>query len=255
MRAIQLTLALSLFFPLDDTGADDSPDLRSAETRVAVSLSYDDALESQLDHALPALNQHGFKASFYLPLAYPGMRRLEDWRAAARQGHELGNHTLFHPCHPDNYWVEREQDLEQYTIKQLVREVETANRFLQALDGWQVRTFTPPCLDLTIGGKSYVPLIEKLFIAIKGLDNGMPPGSHVLWAPDNVDGETLIDYVRDQAGQVEVINILFHGVGGDYLAVSTEAHEQLLQYLANNQDIYQVDTYRNIMSEKFLSRR
>ena len=36
--------------------------------RVAVSLSYDDALDSQLDHAVPSLDEHGFKASFYLTL-------------------------------------------------------------------------------------------------------------------------------------------------------------------------------------------
>ena len=34
--------------------------------KIAVSLSYDDALNSQLDKALPALDKHKFKASFYV---------------------------------------------------------------------------------------------------------------------------------------------------------------------------------------------
>ena len=39
--------------------------------RAAVSLAYDDALESPLDHALPALDKLGLKGSFYLtPVPY-----------------------------------------------------------------------------------------------------------------------------------------------------------------------------------------
>lgn len=221
-----------------------------AGAKVAVSLSYDDALESQLDVALPALNRYGFKASFYLPIAYPGVKnRLQEWREVARQGHELGNHTLFHPCHPDQYWVSPEQDLERYTMNQIVREIRTANVFLEALDGWRARTFTPACFDLTINGTSYVPLIEDEFIAIKGLDNGMPPDSHVLWAPSEVDGEALIEFVRSHTKAGMVINILFHGIGSDYLAVPAEAHEDLLQFLARNRETYWVDTYRDIMSK------
>src|SRR5512138_1743299 len=61
--------------------------------RAAVSLAYDDSLPSQLDNAIPALDRHGLKGSFYLTLAADPVRdRLEDWRAAARNGHELGNH-------------------------------------------------------------------------------------------------------------------------------------------------------------------
>jgi len=60
--------------------------------RAAVSLAYDDALDSQLDNALPALQRHGFKATFYLTLANaPVRRRMAEWRAAAQRGHELGN--------------------------------------------------------------------------------------------------------------------------------------------------------------------
>src|SRR3546814_10339678 len=63
--------------------------------RAAVSLAYDDALDSQLDHAIPALDRRGFRASFYLPLSADTLRtRLPEWRAAAARGHELGNHPL-----------------------------------------------------------------------------------------------------------------------------------------------------------------
>ncbi len=64
--------------------------------KAAVSLAYDDALDSQLDNAIPALDKFGLKGSFYLQLARdPVRKRMAQWRAAAANGHELGNHTLF----------------------------------------------------------------------------------------------------------------------------------------------------------------
>jgi hypothetical protein len=35
--------------------------------------------------------------------------------------------------------------------------------------------------------------------------------------------------------------------GEPYLPVSTQAHDELLQYLSDNRDIYWVDTFINIM--------
>lgn len=67
------------------------------ECRGAVSLTYDDGLDSQLDLAVPALDRHGFKATFFL--TFDNIRhRLPDWIALARRGHELANHTVTHPC-------------------------------------------------------------------------------------------------------------------------------------------------------------
>jgi hypothetical protein len=48
-------------------------------------------------------------------------------------------------------------------------------------------------------------------------------------------------------GQTRMVNILFHGVGGDYLSVESDAHEELLQFLADNSDRYWVDSFINIM--------
>ena len=68
--------------------------------RCAVVLTYDDALDVDLDNAIPALDSLGLKATFYLS-GYSGTlnTRLKEWRAVAAEGHELGNHTLFHPCY------------------------------------------------------------------------------------------------------------------------------------------------------------
>jgi hypothetical protein len=220
--------------------------------RTAVSLSYDDALNSQLDHAVPALNKHELRASFYLTLVSDAVRdRMDEWRRIARDGHELGNHTINHACSgslPDRDWVTATNNLDKRSIDEITIEVITANTFLQAIDGSTRRTFTPPCNDLIVEGQNYLPFVEQHFVAIKGQNNGMAEGSTPLYIPAGESGQQLIEYVKSNTKDGMLLNILFHGVGGDHLSVSTEAHEALLSFLAKNQDIYWTDTYINIMS-------
>lgn len=217
--------------------------------KLAVSLSYDDALASQLDQAVPVLNQFGLRASFYiLPNSTVIRERLNEWRELAHQGHELGNHSIFHPCRaslPNREWVIAHRDLDGYTAGQMKEELGTANTFLFAIDGKEERTLTPPCGDRLAGGEDYFPQISNLFLAIKPLKE--IPGFSVTWSPSNVSGEALIDYVRQMEGQTQMVNILFHGVGGDYLSVDADAHLELVKFLAENQDRYWVDSFINIM--------
>lgn len=217
----------------------------------AISLSYDDAIDSQLDHAVPALDRHGFKASFYMVMSSETLQtRLQEWREVAAAGHELGNHTLFHPCSaslPDRDWVAPYHDMDQRTVEQMRQEVLTANAFLRAIDGRTLRTFTPPCGDLLASGENYLPAVADEFVAIKGQLNGMSEANSLLWGPVGQSGAELIAFVKEHTREGMLLNILFHGVGGDYLSVSTEAHAELLQFLAEHRQTYWVDTYLNIM--------
>jgi peptidoglycan/xylan/chitin deacetylase (PgdA/CDA1 family) len=65
--------------------------------RAAVSLTYDDGLNSQLDHVLPALNARGWRGTFFLVRDNVDAR-IDDWVKAAKPGHEIGNHTVSHQC-------------------------------------------------------------------------------------------------------------------------------------------------------------
>ncbi|SFG76795.1 Polysaccharide deacetylase [Duganella sp. CF458] len=209
--------------------------------RAAVSLAYDDALDSQLDHALPALQRHGLKATFYLALANaPVRRRLAEWRAAAQRGHELGNHTLFHQCSastPGHAWVEAHRNLDTTSVAQMLDQVRLANTLLQAIDGKRERTFNAPCFEQQAAGQSYWPAIRDEFVALRTA--GI--------APVGLTGAQLIALVKEQGAQGGVVNLVFHGVGGDYLAVSDEAHDELLCFLAAHRDQYWTDTYLNIV--------
>ncbi|TDP62832.1 polysaccharide deacetylase family protein [Roseateles toxinivorans] len=226
--------------------------------KAAVSLSYDDALNSQLDNALPALNAHGLRATFYLTLASEVVaKRLPEWRRAAAQGHELGNHTLYHPCSrskPGRDWVAPHRDLDKIGVAQLREEILLANAYLQAIDGRTERTFTAPCGDLLAAGQPYLPAIRSGFVAIKSRAGGVAPDMAGLdpydvgtAGPDGASGEALIAIVKEAAAKGTLASITFHGIGGDHLAVSTEAHEALLKHLAANPEVYWVDSFVNIM--------
>ncbi|MFO1388426.1 polysaccharide deacetylase family protein [Cellvibrio sp.] len=226
--------------------------------KAAVSLSYDDALDSQLDHAIPTLNKYGLKGTFYLQLNSPAIdKRLPEWRAAAKKGHELGNHSLFHQCSKSKAgrdWVEPGHDLDKLTVAQMKEQVVLANTVLYAIDGKRERTFTAPCVDKEAGGQNYIDAVKSEFVAIKVESGGVTPDMNKLDPygvgvafPTNVTGQQLIDIVKEAAEKGTMANFTFHGVGGDHLSTSVEAHEELIKYLAAHKDIYWVDTFVNEM--------
>lgn len=227
--------------------------------KTAVSLAYDDALNSQLDNAIPALNKYQFKGSFYLALSSEViLNRMPEWRTAAAAGHELGNHTLFHQCSrtpPGREWVLPHRDLDNISVTQLKEQIMLANTMLHAIDGKTERTFTTPCGDLNAGGENYVNAIKSEFVAIKSLmGNSVTPNVSQLdpyavsvLTPSDMTGKQLIDIVKAATKKGSMVNFTFHGIGGDHLSITKEAHDELLQYLAQNSDIYWVDTFINIM--------
>src|SRR5713226_3613287 len=61
----------------------------------AVSLTFDDGMRSQLEVAIPVLEEHGLQATFYLNPPGDGDEDswrawLAPWRAAAQRRHEIG---------------------------------------------------------------------------------------------------------------------------------------------------------------------
>lgn len=233
----------------------ESPFTWPGGARIAVSLSYDDALPSQLDHALPALDALGLKASFYLTLASETVaKRLPEWRAAARAGHELGNHTVFHPCSrtagPGRDWVTPPRDLDRSTAAAMREEIATANAFLHAIDGRTERTFTAPCGDGLAGGEPFLPLVKPMFVAIKVGEGGLTTDVlaqdlHAIgsWAPVNADADALIGFVERAAAGSDgraLASIILHGIGGDYLSIPVDAHQRFLKHLAAHPQRYWV---------------
>lgn len=244
----------SLFFTANASAAFSWPN----GAKAAVSLAYDDALPSQLDTAIPQLNAAGLKGSFYLPLSADTVQsRLADWRAAATQGHELGNHTLFHQCAkslPGRDWVSKDRDLDQTPASRLIAEIRVGNAFLQAMDGKTKRTFTAPCTDQLAAGTPYLPLLSSDFVAMKTTVGGVVADMKTLnihavpvIAPSEVSGAQLIAWVKEAGVKGTMVNFTFHGIGGDHLQISSAAHAELMQFLATHKNEYWTDTFLNLM--------
>ncbi|MBX3255972.1 MAG: polysaccharide deacetylase family protein [Chitinophagaceae bacterium] len=144
--------------------------------KAAISLSFDDARLSQVDVGTPLLDQYGVKATFVL-VPSAAEKRLDGWKKAAANGHELGNHTINHPCSGNFFWS-KEKALENYTLKQMRAELVETNRRLEHLLGVKATVFAYPCGSTYVGRgihtKSYVPLIAELFVAGRGWLNETP---------------------------------------------------------------------------------
>jgi peptidoglycan/xylan/chitin deacetylase (PgdA/CDA1 family) len=74
--------------------------------RAAVSLTYDDGYDSQLENVAPLLDVVGLKATFFLTVENMDARRI-DWITLSEKGHEIGDHTMTHPCKLRDYSAER----------------------------------------------------------------------------------------------------------------------------------------------------
>ena len=86
-------------------------------------------------------------------------------------GHEIGNHSLNHPCSGNFAWS-RTKAIETYTLEQMRSELSEANAILKSLLGITPRVFAYPCGQTYIGKgrdtQSYVPVVAELFQSGRG---------------------------------------------------------------------------------------
>jgi peptidoglycan/xylan/chitin deacetylase (PgdA/CDA1 family) len=110
----------------------------------AVSITYDDGLGGQLDHAIPQLEERHWRGTFFLTRANM-IGREEEWRAAGARGDALENHTLTHPC-----------DLRRYSPTHFIdREVEPMERYLDSIfPERRQRLYAYPCDATNLGSGS-----------------------------------------------------------------------------------------------------
>ncbi len=216
----------------------------------AVVLTYDDAINADLDNVLPALDSLGLKGTFYLIGSSPVVAaRMQEWREAARYGHELGNHSLFHPCDGSlagRSFVQADFDLSRYTVTRAVAEIRMNNVLLNAIDGKTKRTFAYPCGDLTIAGTPFYTGLQKDFVAARGVRPALDSIGTVNL--DNVDcyamngqtAEQMIELVKKAMKTHSLLVFLFHGVGGGHsINVGLNEHSLLLHFLkAHEQEIW-----------------
>ena len=216
----------------------------------AIALTYDDALHSQLDIAIPQLDAAGLKGTFFLDgdITQADMLR---WRKAQRSGHELGNHSVFHPC-PRAMLPDRKNYLtENYDADRMLAEIGVMNNVLFGIDGANTRTYSVPCSQMLVGGADYTEALRRSGL-VKYVRTGGDAYKSVIsdfqkldvfqvpsYGPvDKPEGAALIAYV-ERVSKAKGLGVLqFHGTGGDYLEVSAEAHQQLVDWLRQHPEVW-----------------
>jgi peptidoglycan/xylan/chitin deacetylase (PgdA/CDA1 family) len=171
LSVICLLIVPGLFFNSNAYSQQDTIRFKWPEgKKAAISLSFDDARESQVIRGTELLDRYGIKATFFV-VPSSVEKQLNGWKKAVAGGHEIGNHSLHHPCTANFSWS-RNNALEDYTIKQMKKELEECNLKVRELLGVTPEVFAYPCGQKFVGRgvntKSYVPLVSAMFLLGRG---------------------------------------------------------------------------------------
>lgn len=231
-----------------------------AGKQMALSITFDDALISQIDNGVPLLDKYGVKATFYASI-WNLEQRLDKWKRAISNGHEVGNHTYMHPC-SINKGMSEDMNLEDYTLPKMSRELYFENSVIKDMVGVEPVSFAYPCGQTFIGRgldtKSYVPLIAAQFESGRGLEGGSTNptvGDMSQLTGENLDGKsfdqikTAIETARKKG---KWLILAGHEIGGEpsdkYKVSYLETIEKVCKYVNDPANGIWVDNVHNISS-------
>jgi peptidoglycan-N-acetylglucosamine deacetylase len=209
--------------------------------RAAVSLTFDDARTSQVDEGLALLKKMDVKLTFFVT---PGgvEKRLDGWKQAVIDGHEIANHSLTHPC-SGNYAFSSGNALETYTLESMAQQLDEANARIEQLLGVKPTTFAYPCGQKFVGRdrnvKSYVPLVAERFLVGRGYMDESPNNPALAdlaqamgTAFDDMDFPQMKTIVDAAAADGRWVIFAGHEIGRKaYQTTDMRALEQLCAYL------------------------
>ena len=209
----------------------------------AVSLTFDDGRPCQLQKAIPAMNRRGLRGSFYLSVRKDWKEeQMKPWREVAQAGHEIGNHTLSHPC--ASYVLGQKSGLDHMTLPGIEADILAAQEIVgQVTPDRKDWTYAYTCYQTFVGRgasrQSYVPVIARHFLSGRGGGEygiANPPElvdlacTHGL-ATDRMSGFEMIGLVEALATQGQWVILVFHDIDGSRLSVGNYDFGLLLDYL------------------------
>jgi peptidoglycan/xylan/chitin deacetylase (PgdA/CDA1 family) len=234
--------------------------------RAAVSLTHDDAFAQHLDIAMPQLESFDLRGTFYIPTRASGGScwhdRPADWNSAAARGHEIANHTQYHPCGMKGRdWVKPNFSLESYTLGRIERELLDATADIHVAVGERgPMSFAYTCCEDWVGPQrdSYRPIVSRLFPAARGC------GDRILTDPFNCDRHFIPGWIiRPTTALTDVLRFIdeaieqgkravltFHGVGGGHsINVSANFHLELLDHIAGLRERLYCDSFIKVAQQ------
>lgn len=213
----------------------------------AVSLTFDDWSQGQQTLAVPELNKRQIKATFFIN----GQRDYAKLIELAKQGHEVGNHSVSH------------QDISTFTAEKFQQEVfDFQHQIDQNITSQRCVTFAYP-----FGGgannQKVINSIKKTHVAARGVYqvmNSFDPRLSYDFAKTENDyyNTNVVSVSRDSAfyagmldkviaggGHISFLYHAFHRGGYDF--ISMNRFKQQLTSLEERSDRLWVTTYSNAM--------
>jgi len=215
----------------------------------AVSLTFDDGLPSQLALAIPMLEQYGLQATFYINPGDDYQEKLAPWHAVAHAGHEIGNHSVSHPCSKNFAFISQGggRALEEMTLDDIEADiVEAGRRIREIIPGQESNSYAYTCYQPFVGRghtrQSYVPVVARHCVAGRGLGEVPNDPNHCdLWYLWSMPGERrtgaeLVGITERAPAQGRWSILTFHGINEGHLSVADNDLEELCSHLAHNRE-------------------
>jgi peptidoglycan/xylan/chitin deacetylase (PgdA/CDA1 family) len=236
----------------------------------AISLTFDDAMETQLDNVGPILKKHGLRGTFFVVTGHSSswLKRLDDWERLAAEGNEIGNHTVNHPC----LLKQIEIHSQDYTAEMMLKEVrDSSQEIVTRLGVHRGLTFAYPCGDMTFGPPGqqaanqarYLEYVAEYCIAARTYNSWAPVVAEDLnpltvpvlgWTVGR-DFPALLAMMEPVRRGHDWGVFVFHGVGGQWLSVKNQTFDELASYLEGHREIWTAtfgDVVRYIQEAKGL---
>ncbi len=217
-----------------------------------ISLTFDDAMATHLDNVGPILRKHGLHATFFVSTGSEAWRaRIREWQQLAANGHEIGGHTVKHPC----LLAQIEPHAQGYTPQMMEAEIrDGAETILREISGTHGLTFAYTCGNLSFGppvdqarnAALYQRYVSEHFFAARlygWVGTVAPDELSVLTVPDlgftaGQDFRGLLAMAGPALRNHRWGVFTFHGVGGEWLSVTADALDQLAGYLAGHPEVW-----------------
>ncbi len=211
----------------------------------AVSLTFDDGIPSHLSTAIPILDERRLRATFYVNPDERWLAGAAAWSAVQARGHEIGNHTLSHPC-SGSFRLTRGKPLEDMTLDEIAEEIRKGRDAIEKVIPAQgVCSFCYPCYQDFVGRgaarQSYVPIVAQYHPAARGWGECPNDPAHVdlhqilAFPCHEMKAADLID-LCEQATDGRWVVLVFHGIGESHQPVGTRHLRNLSAHLARRHD-------------------
>lgn len=138
--------------------------------KAALSLTFDDGLQCQLDHAVPAMDSLGIRGTFFLPTDCPQYPLdIPRWMAAAHTGHEIGSHSQTH------------RKAASMEVQEMKIEARGSKRYLEQVFERKITSF---CYPYTDAPRDYQDQVRAFYQQARGgrvarADKIITPGDNV----------------------------------------------------------------------------